>query len=195
MTAIPDISEDERGLDALAQIDLRLAQVFAARAEAAEDPEVANGLVRSYQRAARSYRQTLALKHRLRRELKRELREDRTDDRKEHARAVSTRKAQVRAAVKALIWTEAEPPEAERLEDDLEEWLADLVVMDDFAATPVEAHVARLRRDLGLAAEDAVPDPQTPGDAKPPALSPHPTDPPQAAPGDAPPERDYWNSA
>jgi len=189
------ISEDEAGLCELAAIDLRLARVFAARAEAAEDPEVANGLVRSYQRAARSYRQTLALKHRLRRELKREAREDRTDDRKEHARAVSTRKAQVRAAVKALIWTEAEPPEAERLEDDLEEWLADLVVMDSFAATSVEAHVARLRRDLGLAAEDAVPDPQAPGDAKPPALSPHPTDPPQAAPGDAPPERDYWNSA
>jgi len=62
MTAAPDISEDERGLDALAQIDLRLAQVFAARAEAAEDPEVANGLVRSYQRAARSYRQSLALR-------------------------------------------------------------------------------------------------------------------------------------
>jgi len=195
MTATPDISEDERGLDALAQIDLRLAQVFAARAEAAEDPEVANGLVRSYQRAARSYRQTLALKHRLRRELKRERREDRTDDRKEHARAVSARKAQVRAAVKVLIWTEAEPPEAERLEDDLEEWLADLVVMDGFAATPVEHHVARLRRDLGLAAEDAVPDPQAPDEAGPPAPPPHPTDPPRAAPDDAPPERDYWNSA
>jgi len=186
------ISEDDAGLCELAAIDLRLARVFAARAEAAEDPEVANGLVRSYQRAARSYRQSLALKHRLRRELKRELREDRTDDRKEHARAVSARKAQVRAAVKALIWTEAEPLEAERLEDDLEEWLADLVVMDGFAATPVEHHVARLSRDLGLAAEDAVPDPQAPGGAGPP---PHPTDPPRAAADAAPPERDSWNSA
>jgi len=150
MTAGLDISDDERGLDELAQIDLRLARVFAERAEAAEDPEVANGLVRSYQRAARSFRQSLALKHRLRRELKRELRDDRGDDRKEHDRAVSARKAQVEARLKALIWTEAEGEDAERLEDELEDLLADDVVLDGFTETPVDEHVARLGHDLGL---------------------------------------------
>jgi hypothetical protein len=150
MTGAVDMTEDERGLDELAQIDLRLARVFAARAEAAEDPEVANGLVRSYQRAARSFRQTLALKHRLRRELKRELRDDRGDSRKEHDRAVSAHKAQVQVRLKTLIWTEAEGEEAERLEDELEDLLADDALLDGFTDTPVDAHVARLRHDLGL---------------------------------------------
>jgi hypothetical protein len=65
-----DITEAEAaGLTELAALDLAMARRFAERAQAAEDPEVANRLARSYQRAARSYRQTLALKARLKREI------------------------------------------------------------------------------------------------------------------------------
>src|ERR1700743_3524450 len=54
------------GLSELAALDLAMARDFAARAQAAEDPETANALARSYQRMARSYRQSLALKAKLR---------------------------------------------------------------------------------------------------------------------------------
>src|SRR3982750_477928 len=65
-----NITEEEAlGLAELAQHDLALARDFARRAQAAEDADEANRLARSYQRAARSYRQTLALKARLRRDL------------------------------------------------------------------------------------------------------------------------------
>ena len=57
------------GLSELAALDLAMAEDFAARARAAEDPDVANAFVRSAQRMARSYRQTLALKVRLAREI------------------------------------------------------------------------------------------------------------------------------
>src|SRR5216684_1486053 len=64
------ITEDEAaGLSELAALDLAMARDFAARAQAAEDPETANDLARSYQRMARSYRQSLALKVRLQREM------------------------------------------------------------------------------------------------------------------------------
>jgi hypothetical protein len=70
-----DITEAEvAGLSELAALDLAMARSFAARAQAAEDADEANGLARSYQRAARSYRH-LALKMRLQRERARLLRE------------------------------------------------------------------------------------------------------------------------
>ena len=60
------ITEDEAaGLSELAALDLAMARDFAARAQAAEDAESANDLARSYQRMARSYRQSLALKVRV----------------------------------------------------------------------------------------------------------------------------------
>ena len=46
-----------------------MARDFAARARAAEDPEIANDLARTYQRMGRSYRQSLALMVRLAREI------------------------------------------------------------------------------------------------------------------------------
>ena len=61
------------GLSELTALDLAMAMArdFAARAQAAEDPDTACDLARSYQRMARSYRQTLALKVRLAREMAR----------------------------------------------------------------------------------------------------------------------------
>jgi hypothetical protein len=148
-----DITEDDaRSLCELAAVDLRVAKGFAERALAEEDPETANGLARSYQRAARSYRQSLALKMRLRRELARQDREDRTDQRGEAGRRYAATKARVYAAVKTLIWNEHEAAEAEPLEDQLAELLDDDALAEDFATTPVERHVARLAADLKLSA-------------------------------------------
>jgi len=152
-----DIDEDLAGLNRLAQADLRLALAFAARAEAEADPEVAGGLARSYQRCARSYRQTLAMKARLKREAKRELRDDRASERSEADRARQLHKARVHAAVKGLIWSEHEAAEAERLESDLDDFLDDDALAEDFPATPIAAHVARLSTDLGLNAASPSP--------------------------------------
>ena len=61
LDALNIIEEEALGLTELAQHDLAMARDFARRAQAAEDPGDANRYARSYQRAARSYRQTLAL--------------------------------------------------------------------------------------------------------------------------------------
>lgn len=130
-----DITEDEaRGLSELAATDLAMAKRFAARAQAAEDPDEANEFARSYQRMARSYRQTLALKLRLKRECERAAREaaEWEDENgadwappsgldKETEARLHRRKLAVRAAVTRVIWDEAEPSEVERLLDHLED--------------------------------------------------------------------------
>lgn len=104
MTFTPEITEEQfRGLDALAARDLGLALGFADRAEAAEDPEVANGLARSYQRAARSYRQTLALKARLVQDWKRADCEDREGAARESEVRREDRKTEIVNAAAPLI--------------------------------------------------------------------------------------------
>jgi hypothetical protein len=143
--------EDARGLCELAAVDLRMAKGFADRALAEEDPDIANGLARSYQRAARSYRQTLALKMRLRRDLMHDAREDRSDARAELGRRNAIARSRVFSAVKTLVWNEREAAEAEELESDLGEMLDDHALADDFADIPVTVHVTRLAQDLGLA--------------------------------------------
>src|SRR4051812_12917224 len=78
MSDAPPIDAALEGLSELADCDLRLAKRFAARIEACTDEqdEKAMDLARSYQRMARSYRQTLVVQARLRRELKAEARQD-----------------------------------------------------------------------------------------------------------------------
>ena len=100
-------------------IDLKLARDFAARAQAAEDAEEANRLARSYQRAARSYRQTLALKARLRRDLAEaaaataEAEAAKPKPRPGGA-AIARRIGELRAALLRLAWDEAGRPEGEQ---------------------------------------------------------------------------------
>src|SRR5581483_9970596 len=66
LDALTITEAEAAGLSELAALDLAMARDFAARAQAAEDPDTANALARSYQRMARSYRQSLALKAKLR---------------------------------------------------------------------------------------------------------------------------------
>src|SRR5258708_3074890 len=108
-----DITEEEAlGLAELAQHDLALARAFARRAQAAEDGEEASRLARSYQRAARSYRQTLALKARLKRDLAAAAQVQAATPRpKPGGAAIARRIGELRVALLRLAWDEAERPE------------------------------------------------------------------------------------
>jgi hypothetical protein len=64
--AHPPIDEDEAALAEIARMDLSFARHVHAQAMATTDPEVLNGLGRTYQRVARSLRQTIMAKARLR---------------------------------------------------------------------------------------------------------------------------------
>src|SRR3989344_4017068 len=169
-----DITEAEaQGLSELAQHDLALARDFARRAQAAEDADEASRLGRSYQRAARSYRQTLALKARLKRDLAAAAKDQAGAPKaKPGGAAVARRIGELRAALLRLAWdraerTEVEPEEgecagaedhaaADRLQafawvrQDLEAVIARDVVNDSFGAEPLDDHVARVALRLGM---------------------------------------------
>ena len=171
LDALNITEEDALGLVELAQHDLALARDFARRAQAAEDGDEASRLARSYQRAARSYRQTLALKVRLKRELAQagavaaRAQTDAFRPRPGHA-AVAQRHGEVRTALLRLAWDEADRPEDERLETEGPESDAELFAFhrrdidaavaadyreDHFGQERLDDHVARLAMDLGYA--------------------------------------------
>jgi predicted nucleic acid-binding protein len=141
----------ERGVDlACAAFD---------RAMAADDAEVAARYMGAFHRLSRSARQTLALEAKLLRDRQRADREDRDAAAQEHSHRVERRKAQVKAAVERLIWTETEDDEAEQLIDDLDALLKAESLRDAFTAEPLDAHIAKLCRELGLAEPPADPPP------------------------------------
>jgi len=149
------------GLSELAALDLAMARDFAARAQAAEDPDTASDLARSYQRVARSYRQSLALKVRLQAEMQRAAREAPSVPREEFR--IKARTEAVREAVQRVIWAEHEPAEVDdaagapdggeacdRMFDLLEERLSLLVRDNRFGLEPLDDHVRAVCRLLGL---------------------------------------------
>ena len=151
-----DITEEEAaGLAELARHDLAMAKHFAERAQAAEDPAVANSLARSYQRAARSFRQTLALKAKLKRDLQRAAAEaPRTPAPPD---PVEMRGAELRCAINRTIWAEHEKPDWEesfrafnrhsyRFETRLEVLQRDPA----FAEADLDIQILDVARDLGL---------------------------------------------
>jgi len=169
-----DITEEEAaGLAEIARHDLELARDFARRALAAEDNDEAARLGRSYQRAARSYRQTLAVKARLKRDLALAARAQAdTPARKPGGAAVARRIGELRTALLRLSWDEAERLETERPETDAadgpsdaaclefawrrvdaEATISDACVTPDFAAAPLDDEVARLSLRLGFLPE------------------------------------------
>jgi len=164
-----DITEEEAlGLAELAMHDLALARDFARRAQAAEDHEEASQLARSYQRMARSYRQTLALKARLKRDLAAAARTVADTPRpKPGGAAVARRIGELRSALRRLAWTEAERAESEdeaadfeeRVQifayrrDDIELTLTEACLKPGFAEEPLDDHVAHLALGMGLSAE------------------------------------------
>src|SRR5437762_10954757 len=114
LDALTITEAEAAGLSELAALDLAMARDFAARAQAAEDPETASDLARSYQRMARSYRQSLALKVRLQREIVRAEREAPPPPPRDEAR-IAARVEDLRGAVQRVIWAEHEPAEPSEL--------------------------------------------------------------------------------
>jgi hypothetical protein len=171
-----DITEEEaQGLAEIARHDLELARDFARRALAAEDDDEANRLARSYQRAARSYRQTLAVKARLKRDLAAAARAQAdTPKLRPGGAAVARRIGELRTALLRLSWDEADPPETEGVatealgsegeasefeaaceefacrRESVEAIITQACVKPDFGAAPLDDEVARLGMDLGL---------------------------------------------
>jgi hypothetical protein len=132
LDALDITAEEATGLTELAALELATAKRFTERANAAEDPDEANRFARTAQRAARSFRQTLALKVRLKRAL--------AEHGREYARTAAPKVAdpirqapppppphlsEVRQAVTRIAWSEYEAMEAP--EDEREDSLDDLL--------------------------------------------------------------------
>jgi hypothetical protein len=117
---------------------------------AAADAKAKADLALALQRTQRSVRQTLALELRLKREAKQQAREDRQDAARQTEKRLSVRKAQVKACVEKLIWTEYEGKEAEALVEELDACLDEDALFDGFLETSIETHITRLSDELGL---------------------------------------------
>jgi hypothetical protein len=167
-----DITEEEaQGLAEIARHDLELARDFARRALEATDNDEANRLARSYQRAARSYRQTLAVKARLKRDLAAAARgQADTPKPRPGGAAVARRIGELRTALLRLSWDEADPPETEaeipEFEAACEEFasrresveviITEACLKPDFGEAPLDDDVARLALDLAISPEAIV---------------------------------------
>ena len=154
--SVPDDISDEEMLGRLAACDLSAAERVHGRLMAAEAASEVAELGRTYQRLARSLRQTLALKARLKRE-----REAAAKDAPQAAPAapggvaVARRLREVRQAVTRVIWNEAEREDAPFYEEALDELVAEEMLRDSFCAEPLDDHVARICLALGLSPEGA----------------------------------------
>ncbi|WP_374574847.1 hypothetical protein [Phenylobacterium sp.] len=162
-----DIADRQgRILGELADMGLEIARDLKDRALKAASREEAEGLALAFHRISRSIRQSLALEVKLAKDRCEAARLQRID----RDRRTQARKAQVRAAVGRLIWTEHEPAEAERLTEDLDGFLAEDALFEAFLRAPLDDLVARLAQDLGLPANDPREDaPSTPSGSPSPA--------------------------
>ncbi len=157
-TCKPDIS-DEQILARLAARDLAAAERVHDRLMAAEETGEIAELGRTYQRFARSLRQTLALKARFRREQEQAAREAAAP---QEARpptsglAAARRVGEVRAAVVRVVWDEAEDEDArEDYTEELDDLLQAASERTDFCDEPLDDHVARTCLRLGLSPQGA----------------------------------------
>jgi len=159
----------------LAEFDLAAAARVHGRLMAAETSSEIAELGRTYQRVARSLRQTLALKARFKRD--REAAAKDAPRPSPAAGAVTKRARELRPAVARVMWTEAESPDSAA---DLEETLDDLMSIEiqghGFCDQALDDHVMRTCLALGLSPANAerwrdLPDP--PGEPGEPGDPPH----------------------
>jgi len=162
MSVATPIDDALTGLSELAACDLGLAKRFCRRIEACpEDPEGDErsiALARTYQRMARSYRQSVVVQARLRRELKAEARDDADHDHDARVRDVIDLQSAIVARVRPLIWAEHEVERAEEVDDLLDELVRSAAARDNFLDASADTHAAAFAAVLGLG-EDA---PETP---------------------------------
>jgi hypothetical protein len=144
------IERRRRILAELSELGLASARDLHQRQLAAETAKDAALLANSLHRISRSLRQTLALEAKLERDRQRADLEDRTEARRDAARRVAQRRQRVEATVERLIWTEYEDAEAGVLVDNLDMLLDEAELTDGFCADPIEVHIARICKDLGL---------------------------------------------
>ena len=162
---IPDL--DEQMLARLAQLDLAAAERVQGRLMAAEGADEVSDLGRTYQRMARSLRQTLALKARLTREREQGAKD--APPAKPGGVAVARRIRELRQGVLRVIWTESETEkDAGYAEEAMEDLVAHECLGDSFCAEPLDDHIARVCMMLDLPSQAAerwreLPDPPSPG--------------------------------
>ena len=158
MSAPADIAEtpdrDEQMLARLAELDLSAAERAHERYMAAGDGPQASEAGRTYQRMARSLRQTLAIKAKLKRDREQAAKDaGQAPPAQVGGQAVARRIQDLRTAAHRLVWNEAER-EGEELYDwraeDIETIITQEMLKDGFAAEPLEDHVARVALALGV---------------------------------------------
>jgi uncharacterized protein (DUF2384 family) len=163
MDASPTLDRDEVMLARVAELDLSLAEKLHAAAMAAEDPADVADLARAYQKIARSLRQSIALKARLKRDLAGVARDEMSPA--EEAR-VEQRAAVIRKAVTRVIFTETEGEAADwlcgMLEDSIELRIRRSAAADN---ATLDETVIELCDDLNLSQDAAerwreLPDPK-----------------------------------
>jgi hypothetical protein len=153
------IDEDRAGrqdrlLDEMADLGMSFARKLEARVELVTSVDEAQALARAFDRVTRSARLAIALQNKLARD---RLEIGRLDRAAAH-KAVERRKAQVTAALDREIFTdEADQDEADTLAERLTERLDAEALFDDFLNGPLDHVIARIRKDLGLAAPDPPP--------------------------------------
>jgi hypothetical protein len=150
-TALEMKARQDRILTELSELGLALARDLQACALAADQASEKAELSLAFQRTARSVRQTLALEAKL--QCDRRTSEREAQEIAERAETVRTarRRAQVKLAVERCVWSEAEGEEAESLLADLDDRLERDALSDAFLGDePVEVHIARLCKELGV---------------------------------------------
>ncbi|MFL5297323.1 MAG: hypothetical protein ACJ798_13160 [Phenylobacterium sp.] len=149
----PTADLDEAMLARLAGLDLAAAEKVHGKLMAAEEASEIAELGRTYQRCARSLRQTLALKAKLKHD--REAVAKGAAPAKPGGVAVARRLKDLTQAVTRIIWDEAERADAPDFLEMLDDMIADECQGDSFCAEPVDDHVARICMAIGLPPEGA----------------------------------------
>lgn len=155
-TSAPAPGRAAEMLAELAELDLSLARHVHAQALAATEPEVINALGRTYQRVARSLRQTLALRARLERQAAPTGRAAPSAPPKPAARdpeAAMARAEELEAVGKRLIYAEyeSEPADCDAMRCALDDYVLELSSEPGFGLGPLDADVARLADAFGVA--------------------------------------------
>jgi hypothetical protein len=153
MSVSHDISDEEM-LARLAACDLSAAERVHGRLMAAEEASEVAELGRTYQRLARSLRQTLALKAKLKGERDAAAAKDAAPA-PAGGVAVARRLREVRQAVTRVIWNEAEREDAADYEEALDELLTDERLRGGVCVETLDDQVARVCLELGLSPDGA----------------------------------------
>jgi hypothetical protein len=118
----------------------------------AAEPGERAGMALAFHRLSRGVRQTAALRMRLARDAERAGRDATAHAEKLETARAETRKGQLKAAVEALIWNEAERlDDPDELKDTLAELLdSEIQDPETFLAESLDAHIARIAGCMGL---------------------------------------------